>query len=61
MNRSVLICRLCYHIMKIDQHIAIVIHRLCDFVKFVYRCHPLLESGCCTVIAGKPPLRIYNQ
>ena len=61
MNRSILIDRLCHHIVKINQHIAVIIHRLCDLVKFIDSCHPLFESGSCAVISHKSTFRIYYQ
>ena len=58
---SIRICRLSYQIPQPHQNVTIVIHCLCDLIELVHGGHPLLKSGCQTVISRKSPLRIYHQ
>ena len=50
-----------HQISQADQHISVIIHCLRDLIKLIHRSHPLLETGCDTVISRKTTIRIHDQ
>ena len=61
MNCAILVRCLDHQISQADQHISVIIHCLRDLIKLIHRSHPLLETGCDTVISRKTTIRIHDQ
>ena len=50
-----------HQVSQANQHISVIIHCLRDLIKLIHRSHPLLETGCNTVISRKTTIRIHDQ
>ena len=50
-----------HQVSQANQHISVIIHCLRDLIKLIHRSHPLLKTGCNTVISRKTTIRIHDQ